>query len=157
MVAVTYNKLVIFTQKLLKDYYKLGSNLRVSNKFGHSLMHIASIRGNVNILIYLKYEIELKIDEKDDVGMTPAHYSLKEGKDSLVLLYISWGLNLELADHNGNTLLHYTAMYQNPKIARVLIIRGASRTSKNDNNKTPFDLAKDSNFSPMIKILVIFT
>lgn len=115
------------------------------------------MRGHVNMLIYLKYEIELSIDDKDKNGMTPAHYALKEGKDSLVLLYISWGLNLEIADLNGNTLLHYTAMYQNAKLARTLIIRGVNRACKNAQNKTPFDLANDSNFFQMKKILVFST
>ena len=117
-------------------------------------MHIACSKGFMRLVAYMKYEIDLPVDEIDVQGFTPAHLAIRESKEAVIFLLIAWGINLEDYDSKNNTLLHYAAKFNNYRVARVLIIKGANRNAKNLEGKTPFDLAMDGKYNSIARILV---
>lgn len=72
----------------------------------------------------------------------------KPHKDApLVQLLLAKGAKVDATDHAGNTALHEAAMMDAAAAAKLLLAAGASRTKKNGDGKTPYELAKDRNNS----------
>ena len=117
-------------------------------------MHIACANGYLQIVVYLKYEIDLPIDELDIQGKSPAHLAIQENKEALTILLIAWGIPLNIIDSKNNTLLHYAATSNNYRLSRLMIIRGASRDAKNNEGLTPYQIAKQQGYEDLCKILV---
>lgn len=58
----------------LKDlYYSSGAVLDCCNKFGNSLVHIASRRGHTRIVKFLVEEVQASVHFVDEYGRTPLH------------------------------------------------------------------------------------
>lgn len=57
---------------------------------------------------------------------------------------LAWGPNLELKDNDGDTLLHLAVKsvdaVESARPVRFLLIRGANKMAKDNNNETPLDL-----------------
>lgn len=58
----------------------------------------------------------------------------------LMLMII--GTNIQLADQNGDTPLHYAAKYGHLDLCKFLIERGAAVHARNRNKQSPYDLAE---------------
>lgn len=65
----------------------------------------------------------------------------------LVKLLLARRAKLEAVDAEGNTALHQAARMDAAAAAKVLLAAGASRTKKNRDGKTAYQLAKDRNNS----------
>lgn len=141
---------------MLKEFFKLGAQSNVKNKKKQSLMHLACMKGYVRLVTYLKYDLDTSFEDQDEQGMTPGHLAIKEGKEAVAQLLISWDMDLKVQDMKKNTMLHYAAIAENPRIARILIMRGASRKMQNIDNKTPYDIAQSLQNKPLMAILVNF-
>lgn len=109
------------------------------------------------MLVYFKYDLEIPIGEIDSNGKAPIHLAIEKGKEALVVLLISWGADLEMKDKENNTLLHYAAITNNFRLAKLLIIRGANRKSYNSEGKSPYTLAEEQGYTDILRILVKFT
>jgi ankyrin repeat protein len=134
---------------------KIGADCSLKNRDKQNAMHIACSRGYMRIIVFLRYEIELAIDEVDSKGFSPAHLAIREGKEAVVFLLIAWGVEISDFDSKNNTLLHCAAEFDSYRVARVLIIRGANRNALNIEGKTPYQLAAERGFKSTARILVI--
>jgi uncharacterized protein len=77
-------------------------------------------------------------------GHGPHDTTFTQLKDApLVRLLIQKKAKLEALDGEGNTPLHKAAMFDAIAPAKVLLAAGASRTKKNGEGKTPYELAKE--------------
>jgi ankyrin repeat protein len=77
-----------------------------------------------------------------------------EGNENMSIFLISVLQNLDFKDAKGFTPLHLTVFQSAYKIARHLVMRGASRKAKCNFGQTPFDLAKSRGCTDMFKVLV---
>lgn len=56
--------------------------------------------------------------------------------------FLKKGTNINIADSNGNTPLHYAARYNSDiRVLKYLLYRGASINTKSDKGRTPLDVA----------------
>ena len=62
-------------------------------------------------------------------------------------------LNLDFKDNDGNTALSLAVSYGNTRITRRLLIAGASRYICNCEGKTPLDIADESGFKTIRRML----
>lgn len=71
------------------------------------------------------------------------HLATVLGFHRLVQFLLARGIDIESADRNGFTALHFAALYGRVAITRQLLEAGASRSAKNLAGKTPLDIARD--------------
>jgi ankyrin repeat protein len=79
-----------------------------------------------------------------------------EGNENMSIFLISVSENLEVQDAKGFTPLHLTVFQSAYKIAKHLVMKGASRKARCNYGQSPFELAKSRGCSDMFKVLVRF-
>jgi hypothetical protein len=57
----------------LRALYQQGYNLKCTNRFGESLLHLACRKSLVNVVKYLIEEVQMPANIHDDMGRTPLH------------------------------------------------------------------------------------
>ncbi|MCG8750519.1 ankyrin repeat domain-containing protein [Tenacibaculum finnmarkense] len=109
----------------------------------------------INHLLKSGYDI----NNQDHEGLSTLHYLLNTAKIDRAIFIISKGIDVNLADKNGNTALHKLASltyapllnsysyyelksYDLEKVAKNLIEHGANINLKNKNGNTALDIAK---------------
>mmetsp|Transcript_32121 Transcript_32121/g.55455 ORF Transcript_32121/g.55455 Transcript_32121/m.55455 type:complete len:255 (-) Transcript_32121:4004-4768(-) len=142
---------------LVRKYVLMGADLRCKDNEGCSVVHTAAIYGHCALLVIYNKEMSLSIEERDNSGRTPLHRATLECASQSADLLISWMANLDLQDNEGQTPLHIAAFVAQPqcyRIARHLLMRGASRTAKDKNGQSPLDIAR-TRLSPEITELLV--
>ena len=85
-------------------------DFNIKNKYGYSLIHIASLRGFSGILSkILKYPVG-DINATTKFGITPLHWACQKGEIETVRLLLSHQCDHTLLSAYGMNALHYTAM-----------------------------------------------
>lgn len=82
------------------------------------------------------------------------HLAIIEGHENMSLFLISISKDLNIQDSKGYTPLHLSVFSSSYKIARNLIMRGASRKVKCKFGLKPEDLALSRGSLDMVKVLV---
>ena len=141
-----------------------GSAIDTVDIYGQTALHIAARNGladAVNILLQQKAKLEIR----DKSGKTPLEVAVENGiivpthkrKEStlilrksldelrkalsdhemVVYLLLSHGASIKKCDRNRQTLLHYAVTNNQPYMAQLLLLRGASLTCKDNLGRTP--------------------
>ena len=136
-----------------------GSTIDTVDKYGQTALHIAARNGladAVNVLLQEKAKLEIC----DESGKTPLEVAVENGiivptyrrkKSTLILGKSLDGLREALSDHEmvvylflsygasikKQNLLHYAVTNNQPYMAQLLLLRGASVTYKDDLGRTP--------------------
>ncbi len=82
-------------------------------------------------------------------------FARQNDKQSLEVMLDS-GLNVNLANHKGNTLLMLAAYHNSLDVARMLLERGALVDKKNDKNQTPLAGVCFKGYYQMAQLLIEF-
>jgi ankyrin repeat protein len=72
-------------------------------------------------------------------GKTPAEIALAGGNEGVHAVFSGRGINAR--DSAGNTILHYAAKNENPRVVSLLLELGASKSAKNIASESPADIA----------------
>ncbi|WP_042279041.1 ankyrin repeat domain-containing protein [Candidatus Protochlamydia sp. R18] len=115
---------------------------------GLAPMHLAAMKGHVNIVNYFTQHIKgIDINIRDRHYSTPLHLAAKYGHIEAVNSLISTkGIKFNAKDKHGNTPLHLAAKYGHIKIVKALLscravmARNAFK-AKNKDGKTALELA----------------
>eukprot|EP00117_Sycon_ciliatum_P019861 scpid23486/ scgid17867/ Ankyrin-1; Ankyrin-R; Erythrocyte ankyrin len=79
-------------------------------------------------------------------GLMPAHIAATQGHVETLQLLLDRGQSMDAREStDGNTLLHVAAICNRSAVVQLLLDRGADRTCINNEEKTPFDVAKQVN------------
>ncbi len=73
----------------------------------------------------------------DEFGRLDRHYAARDGDGSLSESLIRKGLDVNLADKNGWTPLHFAAQSQAPEVVALLLDAGAQVDPKDVHGNTP--------------------
>ena len=142
----------------------IGSSIDAVDIYGQTALHIAARNGladAVNVLLQEKAKLEIC----DRSGKTPLEVAVENGiivpthkrKESLfilgkslddlrvalsdhemvVYLLLSYGALIKKCNRNRQTMLHYAVTNNQPYIAQLLLLRGASLTCKDNLRRTP--------------------
>ncbi len=83
----------------------------------------------------------MPISSQDKRGRTPLHIAALEGQELAASLFISWTDDLNQQDKEGATPLHLAAFSKSYRIARHLLMAGASRGVVDGKGFKPKDMA----------------
>ena len=108
---------------------------------------------NRAILIIQSEDIKRRIIEflmapldsfRDLNGNTVLHLAINRGMDSIARLIIEDGANIEATNNWGSTPLHTSSLSLSSKCMELLLEYGANPHIKDNNNRSPMDLALNS-------------
>lgn len=83
-------------------------------------------------------------------GQTPLHISLQLPSFWLTSIFTMAGVNINQKDNDGNTALHFIS---NISEAEILIAHRADPRIKNNDGKTPIDIASDKGLNDVATLL----
>ncbi|CAG8548363.1 5068_t:CDS:2, partial [Racocetra fulgida] len=109
---------------------------------GFNGLHIATHSSNTMLVLYLVYH-DMDIDTPDVVQHTPLMWAAYQGDPQTVELLINLGASVSKTDAAQFTPLHWAMIKGNPLCLRKLIEAGADINAKEENGKTPSDIARE--------------
>ncbi|MCQ2817539.1 MAG: ankyrin repeat domain-containing protein [archaeon] len=129
---------------LIHNLIKLGADIEIRNKSGLNVIHSSAQGNQSTILSYYKEIHKIKVDEKDNEGSSPLHFACRHEAISAVNFLILSGADVNALNFKGNSPLH-DAVYGNKiPIFRHLLQYGSLPNIKNEDQKTPLELAKEN-------------
>lgn len=101
-----------------------GVNLNAQDGTGQTALHWAAVRGSVGVLeMLLRAGCDATVT--DSRGYNVCHVAAQYGQTSVIYhLYMKWGLEMDLADADGRTALHWAAYKGFSDTAKLLIVMG---------------------------------
>jgi len=141
--------------KLLFEHEKMKSNntefkitrtqfINMKNRNGLTALHFASFRGNVKLIKYLtRNGADPRIT--DNEGRTVLHVAVQnEQVDSIYYFIKNLNFDMNQADNNSSSPLHWAAIGQKEISLTYLIAWGAEVNIKDNDGNTPLHLAVKS-------------
>lgn len=124
-------------------FIEAGANInaRVDNMGNATMLHLAAIRSNEDI-VQLLIDFGAKIDAVSEKQYTPLHCAAKYGNVKAIDLLIKAGADIEATTHKWFTPLHLGATQ--PDITRALIDHGANIHARSHTYRTPLLYALDT-------------
>lgn len=126
---------------------KCHADIFKKNKFGSSVLHIAA-QGDQALPIYLFAEKGLDINMVDNKQSTPLHWACYSRSEVALNYLLAMNPNLEAKDQKGLTPLHLAVksveILQSCRPVKALLIKGANRDARDNENNRPVDLISPS-------------
>ena len=116
------------------------------DEFGRTKIFYSIVDGNEDAF-FSHIESIIDINAQDDNGMTLLHFAAEYSRISIVEKLIEARIDLEIKDNYGNTAL-WKAVFNsrgNYEVVDLLLENLANPNSKNDAEKSPFELAVTMN------------
>lgn len=138
---------------LLKDP-RSHSLISRTDRYGNSLLHIATLKGYVFITQCL-LDIGAPIELKNEMEQTPLHLAAWHGRTKIVkdlIKHSKTAINSE--DEEGNTPLHMAALAGHDNVIKALLEVGANIEARNSHLWTPLDCAASRGFINSVRILL---
>ena len=96
----------------------------------------------------------MPVDSFDWVGMTALQWAARYNLTYVIHKLLQRGADVNKRDRNhGLTALHYSAMYNKIGAIRLLLENGASTTIKDNEGRTPIDVARELNNQEAVLLL----
>ena len=107
--------------ELSKYFADIGTDIHNKTNDGANYLHIAALKGNLNLCKELidKHKFDLHIT--DDRGWTALHYSVLSGSYELFKYFASMGTDIHLKTNDGKNCLHIAALEGDLDLCKVLI------------------------------------
>nr|XP_033340901.1 uncharacterized protein LOC117228922 [Megalopta genalis] len=131
-----------------------SSILAAKNNSGRTVLHVAVISGNLDIVKFLVDEKKADFNVKDNNGMTVLYTAAAFGKSEIVKYLIGKGADVDAKNNMNRTVLHMAATMCNLEIVKLLISKGVNVDAKDDCGMTVLYMAATSGNLDVIKFLV---
>ncbi|RIB19443.1 ankyrin repeat-containing domain protein, partial [Gigaspora rosea] len=119
-----------------------GADPNIRDSQGFNGLHIATHSSNTMLVLYLIYH-DMDIDTPDILQHTPLMWAAYQGDAPTVDLLIRLGASVSKTDSAQFTPLHWAMIKGNQLCIRKLIEAGANINAKEENGKTPSDIARE--------------
>ncbi|CAH6791736.1 Bard1 [Phodopus roborovskii] len=126
-----------------------GNAARKRNHRGETLLHIASIKGDISSVEYLLQNGN-DPNVKDHAGWTPLHEACSHGHLKVVELLLQHNALVNTTGYQNDTPLHDAAKNGHVDIVRVLLSYGASRNAVNIFGVRPVDYTDNENIRSLL-------
>ncbi|WP_353288619.1 ankyrin repeat domain-containing protein [Wolbachia endosymbiont (group A) of Pogonocherus hispidulus] len=138
--------------RIVKALIGNGADVKVVNKNGSTPLHLAASRYNDEKIVkaLLKVE-EVDINALDENEWTPLHLAARDACEGIVKILIENGADVNAANKDGSTPLHLAATH-NKWVVGVLIDKKSDLFSKDNEGRTPRDLAEDDDTKKLLKV-----
>ncbi|XP_028411758.1 osteoclast-stimulating factor 1-like [Dendronephthya gigantea] len=106
-------------------------------------LHEAAKRGNVNFLNECLGN-KVSVNGLDKAGCTPLHWAAQGGHAECVSILLQQSrIQINVQNKLGDTPLHSASWKGHPEIVKMLLDKGGDTKIKNNDKRTPYDLAKN--------------
>lgn len=123
------------------------------NEVFDTLLHQAIFSGNELLLRYLINEAAIPINSINNFRMTPLHYAVSSGVNTVSLLLNS-GAFADAQDSAGRTPLMIACSYNNVEVTKLLLDRGASTRTFDSSGDTCMHHATRGKCLAVLKVLL---
>ncbi|KAG9439734.1 hypothetical protein H6P81_019899 [Aristolochia fimbriata] len=124
------------------------------NEDGRSLLHVAVALGHTNVLSILSTVASACVNSVDEEGWAPLHSAASRGDVAAIEALLSFGGNVNLANHGGRTALHYAASKGWLQVAELLLSHGAKINHKDKVGSTPLHRAASVGHAQLCELLI---
>jgi ankyrin repeat protein len=120
--------------------------VNMPNLAGDTSLHVAALCHRSEVIENaITYGPDFTARNPKRKNSTAAHLSLqsspKDSAEAMAFAMIGNGLDPNLANADGDTILHCAARTDFPRVIRLLLQKGASASAKNAGGQTPLDIA----------------
>ena len=119
-----------------------GADVDSDNCFKSTPLMYAAKHGSP-ALVHLLLAYQPNIHKLSFIGTAAIHWALWPGNETVMELLLQAGTDLDLALGDGSTLLHCAALADDVKVAKMLLRFGANPLKRNEEWKTPLQVASE--------------
>ncbi|KAL3623909.1 hypothetical protein CASFOL_032725 [Castilleja foliolosa] len=95
------------------------------SEFVGTCLHVAAMKGNVEMCRFLIEEVKINIDIGAYLGESPLVMAALYEQFRAAEYLINQGANVKMSSYRGTTFLHTAAMFGNREIMQLLLLKGA--------------------------------
>jgi ankyrin repeat protein len=121
------------------------------------VLHVASCwNGVVPMVRFLVKQCGMAIDTTNCKEQTALHLTTMSTKNSSAVSWLvtTGQASVNATDMDGETALHYTALYNNVSTARILLLHGASVEARTQRGETALGIACRQGHTELCRVLV---
>jgi len=134
-----------------------NANVLLQKDCNGNTLVMSACRGNqLEVLTHLS-EVGASLNEPGQENLTPLMAATRMGFNSVATFLIDHKVNLDVADFQGNTVLHWAAATNNVEITRLYLKRSRKTTARNERNcrrETAILLAAREGHAEIVRLLL---
>ncbi|NWW77522.1 BARD1 protein, partial [Climacteris rufus] len=130
-----------------------GNTIARRNYKGETLLHVASIKGDV-VAVEQLLKNGADPNVKDNAGWTPLHEACRHGHGPVAELLLRHGARVNTAGYRNDSPLHDAAAGGHAAVARLLLLHGACRDAVNIFGARPVDYAETEKMKSVLMLPV---
>jgi ankyrin repeat protein len=139
--------------RLLLFKYRINLSA-MYDSLGRTALHRAVWRSRgLDVLNMLIDVAGIDVDARDEIGCTAAHTACTMRDIGALARLIAAGANLELADNNGETPLHYSLYDMSGQSTTMLLAAGANANAINNSGRSVCHMAIATPHAPLPALL----
>lgn len=145
------------TEEVKKNILMDKNLLKSRNLNGSTFLHIAVMHGNFELAKFL-INNGIDVNNQDKKGNTALHYCAEYHQYEIAKYILQHNGQLNISDKYGNEPLWVAAINVRKDLTGLDIVElflknGADKNHKNNVNKTPWDVAHEPPFDPLIELM----
>ena len=130
--------------KMIKLLIENYAEINALSSHGINMIHKAAQGNKPSAIIYFNKKFNMDLRDLEENHMNALHLATISGMDNSVIFLLSLGLDPNIQDKYGFTALHYAVKYNNIRIIKKLLQKGADGNIKeNKTHKTCVMMAKN--------------
>ncbi|VDM16254.1 unnamed protein product [Hydatigera taeniaeformis] len=123
------------------------------DKDGNSLTHLAALHGNVPLLCFLLENDIIEMEARNALNQTPLFFAVLSSSIETVRLFLEAGASFDVADANGETVVHISAKVNNLDITEFISTVGTNLNCVNAMGESALHVAcRLNNLSSVIAL-----
>lgn len=138
---------------LLTNFRDKGLDIDASSLSGDTILHIATARGNLEMVKMLLNK-GAKIDSTNRDAFTPLHSAAWRRHNDVLRILVEKGADISATTSNRSTVLHLAAWYGNCEMVSFLIEAGAQVSSRTRDGDTALHQAAFNNHNRCLILLL---
>ena len=138
--------------EIVKILLKFGSNPRIVTDRRESSLTLACMQENLEVCEKLIIA-EADVNEVDDQLRTPLLKAARHNSENSILhLLLNSGAKPDIADNEGNTPLHFSAIRGTQDVAKFLMNLGADPYARNNQGLVPYEVCTQADKVPYFAV-----
>ena len=133
-----------------------AANVNASDSLGLTPLHLAVSKNENGDMVRALLDGDADVNAQDNSGNAITHYLFADGRVDEVIpeLFTSLAGNLDAADREGRTALHFAANKNFPQVTAALLANGANPDATDVQGQTPLHYACKEEHLDIIRTLV---